>query len=84
MERFSLNVDEAVLDDLRRRLDATRWPDDGAGRPRGLAPRRARSPRYWRDGYDWRAAEADAERFEQFTRRRRALHRRGRRARRCC
>jgi len=48
-------VPDAVLDDLQRRLDATRWPDDGPG---GLALDRARElAAYWRDGYDWRAAE---------------------------
>ena len=44
-----------MLDDLWRRLDATRWPDDGPG---GFALSDARAlAAYWRDGYDWRAAE---------------------------
>jgi pimeloyl-ACP methyl ester carboxylesterase len=48
-------VSDEVLDDLRRRLDATRWPDDGPG---GLTLGSARElAAYWRDGYDWRAAE---------------------------
>ncbi len=65
MERFSLNVDQAVLDDLHRRLDATRWPDNGPG---GLALSDARElAARWRDGYDWRAAEATLNGFEQFT-----------------
>ncbi len=50
-------VPEEVLDDLRRRLDATRWPDDG---PHGFALSDARElAAYWRDGYDWRAAEEE-------------------------
>jgi microsomal epoxide hydrolase len=48
-------VADEVLDDLWRRLDATRWPDDGPG---GFALSDARElAAYWRDGYDWRAAE---------------------------
>src|SRR5690242_668182 len=65
MERFSVNVDEAVLDDLRRRLDAVRWPDDGPG-GLALASAQALAAR-WRDGYDWRAAEATLNSFSQFT-----------------
>jgi hypothetical protein len=64
VKRFSVDVPEAVLDDLRRRLDATRWPDDGPG---GLALGSARRlAAYWRDGYDWRAAEATLNGFEQW------------------
>jgi microsomal epoxide hydrolase len=64
MEPFSVNVDEAVLDDLRRRLDAVRWADDGPG---GLALSSAQSlAARWRDGYDWRAAEAELNSFSQF------------------
>ena len=48
-------VADEVLDDLWRRLDATRWPDDGPG---GFAMSDARAlAAYWRDGYDWRSAE---------------------------
>lgn len=48
-------VDDGVLEDLHRRLDATRWPDDG---PAGFGLSAARElTAYWRDGYDWRAAE---------------------------
>ncbi len=65
MERFSVAVEEAVLEDLRRRLDATRWPDDGPG-GLGLADAR-RLADHWRDRYDWRAAEATLNEFEQWT-----------------
>jgi pimeloyl-ACP methyl ester carboxylesterase len=64
VERFSLSVEEAVLDDLRRRLDATRWPDDG---PAGLRLSAARAlADHWRRGYDWRAAEDELNGFEQY------------------
>src|SRR4051795_6832266 len=61
MERFSVAVGEEVLDDLRRRLDATRWPDEPphAAPEHGVGLAAARElAAYWRDGYDWRAAEA--------------------------
>ncbi len=64
VERFAVAVEEAVLEDLARRLDATRWPEAGEG---GLALESARRlAAYWRDGYDWRAAEAALNGFEQF------------------
>ena len=62
VERMLVHVDDAVLDDLRERLTRTRYPADlpGVGWEQGtptsvLAPLVA----YWRDGYDWRAQEAE-------------------------
>jgi pimeloyl-ACP methyl ester carboxylesterase len=58
---FALAVPEAQLDDLRNRLDATRWPDRetvedwSQGTP--LAELQALCE-YWREGYDWRRCEA--------------------------
>ena len=58
---FRLNVPEAALDDLRRRLTDARWPeketvaDWSQGTP--LAEIRSLCD-YWRDGYDWRRCEA--------------------------
>src|SRR5262249_17313283 len=49
-----------VLDDLHRRLDATRWPDqlDGAGWSYGVELERLRDlTEYWRTSYDWRRFE---------------------------
>ena len=69
MEPFSLRVEEAVLEDLRRRLELTRWPDEAAApvREHGFGLDAARSlAAYWRDGYDWRAAEATLNGFGQF------------------
>ena len=58
---FSLDVPEAALDDLRRRLADARWPeketvaDWSQGTP--LTVLRELCD-YWRDGYDWRRCEA--------------------------
>ncbi|MFE2499605.1 epoxide hydrolase family protein [Streptomyces scopuliridis] len=52
---------DSALEDLRQRLSSTRWPerepvaDSSQGAP--LARMQALID-YWRDGYDWRAAEA--------------------------
>ena len=58
---FLLDVPEAELADLRRRLRQTRWPaaepvsDWSQGVPLGYLRELCG---YWADGYDWRAAEA--------------------------
>jgi pimeloyl-ACP methyl ester carboxylesterase len=67
---FSVHVQDAVLEDLARRLDAVRWPDEppGAGWEQGapLAHVRALVAR-WRDGFDWRAREAELNALAQYT-----------------
>ena len=68
-EPFEIHVVDAVLDDLRARLDATRWPDeiDGAGWTMGsnLAYMKELAA-YWRDGYDWREQERHLNALPQF------------------
>ncbi len=67
MEPFTIAVPEAVLDDLRRRLANTRWPDDDAGWEYGTALSYMKDlARYWEHSYDWRAHEAELNRFAQF------------------
>lgn len=67
---FRIAVDDAVLTDLRARLNHTRWPeaepvaDWSQGVPRAWLQDLCR---YWADGYDWRAREAQLNRFAQFT-----------------
>ena len=68
-EPFSLCVAEEALADLRERLARTRFPDQAPGAPwaygtdvdwlRGLVA-------YWRDRFDWRAAEARLNAFPQY------------------
>lgn len=69
-EPFRLDVTQAELDDLRRRLELARWPDElpGAGRAYGMPLGELRElAEYWRTGYDWRAAEARLNEWPQYT-----------------
>jgi epoxide hydrolase len=69
VEPFRVDVDDAVLDDLRDRLGRTRFPDaiPGSGWDYGTPIDEVRDlVAYWRDGYDWRAAESELNRFDQF------------------
>jgi pimeloyl-ACP methyl ester carboxylesterase len=58
---FRINVPQAELDDLRRRILATKWPeretvsDNSQGVPLNLMQDVAR---YWASDYDWRRCEA--------------------------
>lgn len=65
---FRIDVPDADLDDLRRRLARTRPPpafDDGDW-SQGIPVAVLRDfLEYWRDGYDWRAEEAKLNAFEQ-------------------
>jgi pimeloyl-ACP methyl ester carboxylesterase len=69
VEPFRVHVDDAVLDDLRDRLARTRFPDliPGTGWEYGTPIDEVRAlTEHWRDEYDWRAAEAELNAFDQF------------------
>jgi hypothetical protein len=58
---FRVNIPEAQLVDLRRRIAATRWPDQAtvSDRSQGNQLGKLREiVRYWGTGYDWRKVEA--------------------------
>jgi pimeloyl-ACP methyl ester carboxylesterase len=66
---FRASVPQADLDELKRRLAATRWPDKETVPDRSQGP--ALEPlqalvRYWGGGYDWRKAEATLNAWPQF------------------
>jgi microsomal epoxide hydrolase len=68
---FSLRIADRVLDDLRRRLAQTRWPDEPPDEPpwrtgSSVAYMQALAE-YWRSGFDWRAREAELNRFAQYS-----------------
>jgi pimeloyl-ACP methyl ester carboxylesterase len=66
---FKVEVSQAALDDLRRRILATQWPeketvgDSSQGVP--LAAMREVAA-YWATGYDWRKVEARLNALPQF------------------
>ncbi len=69
VQPFRVAVAQATLDDLRERLARTRWPDEvaGAGWEYGTdLGYLQRLVAYWRDGFDWRAREAELNRFAHF------------------
>jgi pimeloyl-ACP methyl ester carboxylesterase len=69
IEPFRIHASDAELDDLRRRLRATRWPerecvdDWSQGIPLAYVKEVCA---YWAERYDWRAREAALNRFPQF------------------
>lgn len=69
VEHFSFHADPAALDDLKRRLQQTLWPDEVAADPWRYGPPVAYMKsfvRHWLDGYDWRKHEAHLNSFPQF------------------
>jgi pimeloyl-ACP methyl ester carboxylesterase len=67
---FQVEIPEEELAELRRRIEATRWPS------RELVPDRSQGvqlaalqelARYWTTEYDWRKAEAKLNALPQFT-----------------
>jgi microsomal epoxide hydrolase len=69
MREFKVDIPQSQLDDLKRRLAATRWPDEmpGVGWSRGAPLGYVKElAEYWRTSYDWRAAEAQLNQFPQF------------------
>ena len=69
IEAFEIRIEDAVLDDLRRRLEATRFPDqiEETGWEYGMPVDYLRElVAYWLDGYDWRAQEARLNELAHF------------------
>ncbi len=66
---FSISLAQAAIDDLKRRLASTRYPErETVGDwTQGVPLDKARSLiEYWRDRYDWRRFEARANSFPHF------------------
>src|SRR5580704_10224397 len=66
---FRVNFPDSELTELRRRINATRWPEREtvADQSQGvqLATIQALA-RYWSTGYDWRKIEAKLDALPQF------------------
>ncbi len=66
---FRVHIPEEALTDLRRRIQATRWPDRETVPDQSQgAPLARLQPlvHYWGSGYDWRKAEAKLNKLTQF------------------
>jgi pimeloyl-ACP methyl ester carboxylesterase len=66
---FSVNVPEAELTELRRRINATRWPDRELVNDISQGVQLAtiqKLARYWGTDYDWRKVEAKLKALPQF------------------
>ena len=67
---FRIDVGDDVLADLKSRLQRTRWPDAElvSDWSQGVPLKWIQDIcQYWANTYDWRAREAQLNRFEQFT-----------------
>ena len=70
IQPFRVNIPEADLADLKRRLAATRWPDKETVGDQSQGVQLAKLQelvRYWSTDYDWRSAEATLNAYPQFT-----------------
>lgn len=66
---FKVQVPQAALDDLGRRIEATRWPDKETVADRSQGTQLAKLQelvRHWGTGYDWRKLEAKLNALPQF------------------
>ena len=66
---FKINIDDSILEDLRARLDRTRFPDqlDGVGWDYGADLDYLKElVEYWRTEFDWRKQERKLNEFPQF------------------
>ena len=68
-EPFRLRIPDSAIDDLNRRLDHTRFPDQAPGEPWAYGADVAYLKllvEHWRSRFDWRAQEARLNAFAQF------------------
>jgi pimeloyl-ACP methyl ester carboxylesterase len=66
---FSIDIPQRELDELRRRIEATRWPTTElvTDRSQGVQLAAAQElARFWTTEYDWRACEARLNALPQF------------------
>jgi pimeloyl-ACP methyl ester carboxylesterase len=67
---FHVEISEESLEDLHRRIAATRWPSKELVKDRSQGVQLAtlqELARYWETDYDWRKAEAKLNALPQFT-----------------
>ena len=66
---FEIAIEQSVLDDLKERLDRTRWPDEIPGSQWDYGSNLGYMKElvdYWRSDFDWRAQEKKLNGFHHF------------------
>src|SRR5215212_8168277 len=66
---FTIETPEADLDDLRARIEATRWPDEETVEDQSQGPRLTTMQalaRYWAEEYDWSKCEERLDALPHF------------------
>ena len=69
IQPYEVHVSDDTLDDLRNRLNNTRWPDEleDVGWDYGSSLAYIRELcEYWADGFDWRAQERAINEFDHY------------------
>jgi pimeloyl-ACP methyl ester carboxylesterase len=69
IREFRVDIPQADLDDMRRRIEATRWPEKETVNDDSQGVRLAKLQdlvRYWGSGYDWRNVEGALNELPQF------------------
>ncbi|KAL7933943.1 Alpha/Beta hydrolase protein [Trichoderma chlorosporum] len=70
VDPFTLHIPQQEIDDLKRRIGGTRWPDEEVtdGSFQGISLNKAQNvARYWKDEYDWRRFEQEVNQYPQYT-----------------
>jgi epoxide hydrolase len=72
IQPFQIKITDSELEDLHRRLDATRWPDPAPDTRTDFArgvplPYLTELADHWRHRFDWRAQEARLNEIPQYT-----------------
>ena len=70
IQSFQIDIPQEQLDDMRRRVAATRWPTEELVSDRSQGVQRATVEalaRYWANEYDWRKFEARLNTLPQYT-----------------
>ncbi|PCJ14679.1 MAG: hypothetical protein COB04_14630 [Gammaproteobacteria bacterium] len=68
MDKFIIDVDQSQVDDLKKRLELTRWPDEvGEGWQYGTDLTYIKELcAYWKDDFDWYAQQEKLNKFDHY------------------
>ncbi|MBT2619675.1 epoxide hydrolase family protein [Chryseobacterium sp. ISL-6] len=69
MKPFTVNISQTVLDDLKNRIQNTRWPGEaeGSGWHFGTSEKYLKElADYWMDRYDWKKYEQQLNQYPQY------------------